>query len=189
MFRRLIRNAFYRRTRAERPETAACDSRPKTAACCAGGLAPARTANLADAAGRTVPARISRDPRDGSDVSRLLLNAGPCGRGDASANSTLRLRRRDYFFRILVLPDALGQKVAFEFGEGPRLAPIGDAAGLVKLEGRAGLEKNLGSVFETLDRLKTNLPSEVARIGFCGAPWTVASYMNAGRSTRDKAPA
>jgi uroporphyrinogen decarboxylase len=92
------------------------------------------------------------------------------------------------FSDILALPDALGQKVAFEFGEGPRLAPIGDAAGLVKLRDEPDWEK-LGSVFETLDRLKTNLPSEVARIGFCGAPWTVASYMIAGRSTPDQAPA
>jgi uroporphyrinogen decarboxylase len=92
------------------------------------------------------------------------------------------------FSDILVLPDALGQKVAFESGEGPRLAPIGDAAGLVKLRDEPDWEK-LGPVFETLDRLKTNLPSEVARIGFCGAPWTVASYMIAGRGTPDQAPA
>ena len=49
--------------------------------------------------------------------------------------------------------------------------------------------EKLGPVFETLDRLKTALPAEVARIGFCGAPWTVASYMIAGRGTPDQAPA
>ena len=47
----------------------------------------------------------------------------------------------------------------------------------------------LAPVFETLDRLKTALPGEVALIGFCGAPWTVASYMIAGRGTPDQAPA
>jgi uroporphyrinogen decarboxylase len=92
------------------------------------------------------------------------------------------------FSDILVLPDALGQTVAFESGGGPRLDPIGDAAGLAKLREEPDWEK-LGPVFETLDRLKTALPVEVARIGFCGAPWTVASYMIAGRGTPDQAPA
>ena len=92
------------------------------------------------------------------------------------------------FSDILVLPDALGQTVAFESGEGPRLDPICDAAGLAKLREEPDWEK-LGPVFETLDRLKTALPVEVARIGFCGAPWTVASYMIAGRGTPDQAPA
>ena len=44
-------------------------------------------------------------------------------------------------------------------------------------------------MFETLDRLKADLPKETALIGFCGAPWTVASYMIAGRGTPDQAPA
>ena len=92
------------------------------------------------------------------------------------------------FSDILVLPNALGQKVQFESGEGPRLDPISDAAGLIKLREEPDWEK-LGPVFETLDRLKTALPAEVARIGFCGAPWTVASYMIAGRGTSDQAPA
>jgi uroporphyrinogen decarboxylase len=111
-----------------------------------------------------------------------------------AAEATLRpIRRFGFdaailFSDILVLPDALGQTVAFESGEGPRLDPIGDAAGLVKLREEPDWEK-LGPVFETLDRLKTALSAEVARIGFCGAPWTVASYMIAGRGTPDQAPA
>ncbi len=92
------------------------------------------------------------------------------------------------FSDILVLPDALGQTVAFETGEGPRLDPIGDAAGFARLREEPDWEK-LSPVFETLDRLKTALPAEVALIGFCGAPWTVASYMIAGRGTPDQAPA
>ena len=92
------------------------------------------------------------------------------------------------FSDILVLPDALGQAVAFETGEGPRLDPIGDAAGLARLREEPDWEK-LNPVFETLDRLRTALPAEVALIGFCGAPWTVASYMIAGRGTPDQAPA
>ena len=92
------------------------------------------------------------------------------------------------FSDILVVPDALGQSVAFDTGEGPRLDPIGDAAGLARLRDEPDWTK-LAPVFETLDRLRTLLPAEVALIGFCGAPWTVASYMVAGRGTPDQAPA
>ena len=92
------------------------------------------------------------------------------------------------FSDILVIPDALGQTVAFETGEGPRLDPISDAAGLKKLLDEPDWSK-LAPVFETLDRVKTALPGDVALIGFCGAPWTVASYMIAGRGTPEQAPA
>ncbi len=92
------------------------------------------------------------------------------------------------FSDILVLPDALGQRVTFETGEGPRLEPIADAAGFSRLRSEPDWER-LTPAFETLDRLKTALPAEVALIGFCGAPWTVASYMIAGRGTPDQGPA
>src|SRR5580704_16190833 len=92
------------------------------------------------------------------------------------------------FSDILVIPDALGQTVAFETGEGPRLDPIVDGAGLAKLAEEPDWSR-LAPVFETLDRLKGALPGDVALIGFCGAPWTVASYMIAGRGTPDQAPA
>ena len=92
------------------------------------------------------------------------------------------------FCDILVVPDALGQRVTFEQGEGPRLPPISSAADLAKLKGEIDLEK-LAPVFETIDRVKSALSSDVALIGFCGAPWTVASYMIAGRGTPDQAPA
>ena len=92
------------------------------------------------------------------------------------------------FSDILVIPDALGQAVSFESGEGPRLDPIGDAEGLAKLRDEPDWNR-LAPVFETLDRLKADLPKETALIGFCGAPWTVASYMIAGRGTPDQAPA
>lgn len=92
------------------------------------------------------------------------------------------------FSDILVVPDALGQKVTFEQGEGPRLPPIGSAEDLARLKPEIDLSK-LEAVFETIDRVKSSLPAEVALIGFCGAPWTVASYMIAGRGTPDQAPA
>lgn len=92
------------------------------------------------------------------------------------------------FSDILVVPDALGQKVSFEHGEGPRLPPLSSAEDLAGLKEHIDLEK-LSAVFETIDRVKSALPAEVALIGFCGAPWTVASYMIAGKGTPDQAPA
>jgi uroporphyrinogen decarboxylase len=92
------------------------------------------------------------------------------------------------FSDILVVPDALGQKVDFVVGEGPRLEPIIGAADLFRLNETIDLD-HLSPVFETIDRLKSALPAETPLIGFCGAPWTVASYMIAGRGTPDQAPA
>jgi uroporphyrinogen decarboxylase len=92
------------------------------------------------------------------------------------------------FSDILVIPDALGQTVSFETGDGPRLDPICDAEGLAKLSREPDWYR-LAPVFEALDRVKGALPKETALIGFCGAPWTVASYMIAGRGTPDQAPA
>jgi uroporphyrinogen decarboxylase len=92
------------------------------------------------------------------------------------------------FSDILVVADALGQKVDFEAGDGPRLAPLANNADFLAL--REGLDlARLEPVFETIGRVRTSLPDDVALIGFCGAPWTVASYMIAGEGTRDQAPA
>ena len=92
------------------------------------------------------------------------------------------------FSDILVIPDALGQSVSFESGEGPRLKPIETSADLAALR-EAPEWSRLAPVFETVARVRQSLPAETALIGFCGAPWTVASYMIAGRSTPDQAPA
>ena len=92
------------------------------------------------------------------------------------------------FSDILVLPDALGQRVGFETGDGPRLDPISDTHGLERLR-REPDWRRLEPVFEALRLVKAALPEEIALIGFCGAPWTVASYMIAGRGTPDQAPA
>jgi uroporphyrinogen decarboxylase len=89
------------------------------------------------------------------------------------------------FSDILVVPDALGQQVSFESGAGPRLEPIEEPKHLTRLK-HFDIEK-LAPVFETIDRVKGALPANVAFIGFCGAPWTVASYMIAGHGTPDQA--
>jgi len=92
------------------------------------------------------------------------------------------------FSDILVIPHALGQKVAFAAGEGPQLAPCIDAGNLSLLAEQIDLGV-LAPVFETIRLVKRELPPEVTFLGFCGAPWTVATYMVAGHGTSDQAPA
>lgn len=92
------------------------------------------------------------------------------------------------FSDILVVPDGLGQKVWFEEGAGPRLEPVSSADGLVNLS-LDGLTSHLAPVYETVRRLRQELPAETALIGFAGAPWTVATYMVAGQGSPDQAAA
>lgn len=92
------------------------------------------------------------------------------------------------FSDILVVPYALGQNVTFEAGEGPRLMPTIGGAGPSPLRGVIDLDK-LGPVFETIGLVRGALPHNVALLGFCGAPWTVATYMVAGQGTPDQMPA
>jgi len=92
------------------------------------------------------------------------------------------------FSDILLIPDALGQKVAFDPNEGPKLDPILTAEDFTKLKEQIDWCR-LSPIFETIERVKTALPAETALIGFCGAPWTLACYMIAGKSTPDQASA
>jgi len=116
-----------------------------------------------------------------------------CYRPDLAAEVTLQpIRRFDFdaailFSDILVIPDALGRSVRFLMGEGPQLDPIGprDVAGLAV---DRTIER-LTPVLETVARVRDELPREKTLIGFCGAPWTVATYMSAGHGTTDQAPA
>jgi uroporphyrinogen decarboxylase len=92
------------------------------------------------------------------------------------------------FSDILVVPDALGQSVAFLEGEGPRLDPISSGRDLARLD-PAQTRTKFARVFETVQRVRQTLPREVALIGFCGAPWTVATYMVAGEGSSDQSAA
>jgi uroporphyrinogen decarboxylase len=92
------------------------------------------------------------------------------------------------FSDILVVPLALGCKLWFAEGEGPRLEPLSDPAVALAL-GSTPDQEVLAPIYETVRRVKAELPKEVTFIGFCGAPWTVATYMVAGRGTPDQAPA
>jgi uroporphyrinogen decarboxylase len=93
------------------------------------------------------------------------------------------------FADILLLPQAMGRRLWFETGEGPRLDPLTEAEGVAALDVSDAAIDRLAPVFETVARLSRSLPSETALIGFAGAPWTVATYMAAGRGKDDQAGA
>ncbi len=111
-----------------------------------------------------------------------------------AAEVTLQpIRRFDFdaailFSDILVIPHALGRKVRFEAGEGPRLDPLDDPAEMMKLNATAD-DGVLAPIYETIRLVQAELPPAVTFLGFCGGPWTVATYMVAGRGTPDQAPA
>jgi len=92
------------------------------------------------------------------------------------------------FSDILVVPHALGQRVSFEEGGGPQLDAIKDPSALKDLR-RDIDHSRLEPVYETIARVKQDLPPAVALLGFCGAPWTLATYMIAGHGTVDQHPA
>jgi len=92
------------------------------------------------------------------------------------------------FSDILIVPYALGAKLWFEEGEGPRLEPVSDPESFGKLS-QALDPKITERVYDALKLTKAGLPKETGLIGFCGAPWTVATYLVAGRGTDDQAPA
>ncbi len=118
-----------------------------------------------------------------------------CYNPELAAEVTLQpIRRYGFdaailFADILLLPQALGADLWFVTGEGPRLSTITDAAGVEALKPVEDIHEVLGPVYETVRILSRELPKETTLIGFAGAPWTVATYMIAGRGTPDQAPA
>ncbi|MBE1292265.1 MAG: uroporphyrinogen decarboxylase [Rhodobacteraceae bacterium] len=93
------------------------------------------------------------------------------------------------FADILLLPQALGADLWFVTGEGPRLSTIETQADFDKLNAASAIHETLNPVYETVRILRRELPKETTLIGFAGAPWTVATYMVAGRGTPDQGPA
>src|SRR5688500_7312179 len=91
------------------------------------------------------------------------------------------------FSDILVIPDALGQTVRFQQGEGPRLEPIAPV-GLGRLRPDV-LIQHLAPVFDTIRPVKRALTPDKTIIGFCGCPSTVATYLSAGRRSPNQAAA
>ena len=118
-----------------------------------------------------------------------------CYNSELAAEVTLQpIRRYGFdaailFADILLLPQALGAELWFETGEGPRMSTITDATGLKTMKPADAIHDHLAPVYETVRILARELPPETTLIGFAGAPWTVATYMIAGRGTPDQAPA
>jgi uroporphyrinogen decarboxylase len=92
------------------------------------------------------------------------------------------------FSDILVVPDALGRSVRFVEGEGPRLDPITSRAEIDALPADIDLDR-LRPTLDALGTVRAALPAHKALLGFCGAPWTVATYMIGGRGSPDQAAA
>lgn len=118
-----------------------------------------------------------------------------CYNPDLAAEVTLQpIRRYGFdaailFADILLVPQALGADLWFVTGEGPRLSTITSADDFAKLKPASDIHEVLNPIYETVRILSRELPEETALIGFAGAPWTVATYMIAGRGTPDQAPA
>lgn len=118
-----------------------------------------------------------------------------CYNPDLAAEVTLQpIRRYGFdaailFADILLLPQALGPKLWFETGEGPRMETTTTMAQVSALKPTEAIHDTLAPVYETVRILARELPRETTLIGFAGAPWTVATYMIAGRGTPDQAPA
>ena len=118
-----------------------------------------------------------------------------CYNPDLAAEVTLQpIRRYGFdaailFADILLLPQALGVDLWFETGEGPRMSTTTTADELAGLRTTADIHETLNPIYETVRILSRELPRETTLIGFAGAPWTVATYMIAGRGTKDQGPA
>jgi uroporphyrinogen decarboxylase len=90
------------------------------------------------------------------------------------------------FSDILIVPFAIGQNLSFVSGEGPRLSPTLVEADLDAL---TAYPARLDPIYETVRKVRKGLRPDKTLIGFAGSPWTVASYMVAGRGSRDQAEA
>ncbi len=118
-----------------------------------------------------------------------------CYNPELAAEVTLQpIRRYGFdaailFADILLVPQALGADLWFVTGEGPRLSTITDQAGVDALKPVDAIHDTLSPIYETVKILTRELPTETTLIGFAGAPWTVATYMIAGRGTPDQGPA
>ena len=118
-----------------------------------------------------------------------------CYNSDLAAEVTLQpIRRYGFdaailFADILLLPQALGVDLWFETGEGPRMSTTTTADELAGLRATADIHETLNPIYETVRILSRELPRETTLIGFASAPWTVATYMIAGRGTKDQGPA
>lgn len=136
-------------------------------------------------AGRYLPEYRALRARTGSFLDLCLTP-------EKAAEVTLQPIRRFHpdgailFSDILIIPFGLGQSVRFEEGIGPVLEPIENSADLSRLSLDRSWSR-IEATYETVSLVRGALPDDVALIGFAGAPWTVATYMIEGRSSKDYA--
>lgn len=139
-------------------------------------------------AGRYLPEYMATRAQAGDFLSL-------CYNSDLATEVTLQpIRRYGFdaailFADILLLPQALGADLWFVTGEGPRLSTIQSQADFDKLKDVSEIHETLNPIYDTVHKLSRELPAETTLIGFAGAPWTVATYMIAGRGTPDQGPA
>ena len=93
------------------------------------------------------------------------------------------------FADILLIPQALGSELSFLEGDGPRLSRISNKNDILKLKPANSIHEHLVPIYNTVSLVAEQLSPKVALIGFAGAPWTVATYMIAGKGTKDQGPA
>jgi len=93
------------------------------------------------------------------------------------------------FADILLIPQALGSELSFLEGDGPRLSRISNKNDILKLKPVNSIHEHLEPIYNTVSLVAEQLSPKVALIGFAGAPWTVATYMIAGKGTKDQGPA
>jgi uroporphyrinogen decarboxylase len=135
-------------------------------------------------AGRYLPEYMAMRSKAGSFLDL-------CYTPELAAEVTLQpLRRFDLdaaivFADILLVPHALGVRVTFQAGEGPVVEKVADAYRVAQLTGRP-LGREVEAVYETVRQVRGQLAPDVAVIGFCGAPWTVATYLIEGGSSAER---
>ena len=148
-----------------------------------------RSADLADAAGRPISSGIPGNSREGRKFPRSLLQSKTCGGDNVAADPALRIRCGDSFFRYsggaaCARPACGALSKAKDRGS----MRFNDPSALKMLRPEID-HAQLAPVYEAIARAKQRLPPAVALLGFCGAPWTVATYMIAGCGTADQLPA
>ncbi len=154
----------------------------------AGGIQPVPPIWMMRQAGRYLPEYRATREKAGDFLAL-------CYTPELAAEVTLQpIRRYGFdaailFADILLLPQALGADLWFVTGEGPRLSTVTTPGELAALKPREAIHETLAPVYETVRILTRALPRETTLIGFAGAPWTVATYMVAGRGTPDQGPA
>ena len=136
-------------------------------------------------AGRYLPEYRATRAQAGSFTAGALHPARAGMRSHHATASTLRYGRCYSFSDILTIPDAMGLGLYFTEGEGPRFErPLSSEADIAALEPNKARDE-LGYVMDAVALIRKELNGKVPLIGFSGSPWTLATYMVEGGSSKD----